>query len=397
MPRVIIIVLDSVGIGVMPDAAEYGDAGADTLAHVAEAVGGLNLPNLAKLGLGNIAPIRGVQPDPSPDGCYGKMAEKSKGKDTTTGHWELAGVITNTPFPTYPAGFPADVISEFERRIGRKTIGNKPASGTEIIAELGREHIRTGSPIVYTSADSVFQIACHEDVVPVKELYEMCRIAREMLQVPHNVQRVIARPFVGEPGSFVRTERRRDFALEPPSDTLLDLVVRAGGEVIGIGKIEDIYAHRGITRSYHTGNNPDGTEALVNTIDSSEGTLVMANLVDFDMLYGHRNDSLGYARSLEQFDAAIPRIREAMKDDDILFITADHGCDPTTSGTDHTREYVPLLVHRRCCRAGGSLGIRDTFADMACAAADFLGVPHTFPGVSFLGRCPREGLCPYSL
>jgi phosphopentomutase len=422
-PRVIIIVLDSVGIGALPDAADYGDAGTNTIAHVADAVGGLHMPNLAKIGLGNITKICGVESESSPIGCWGKMAEKSKGKDTTTGHWELAGVITETPFPTYPHGFPDDLIAEFESRIGRKTLGNVPASGTEIIKELGEDHIRTGFPIVYTSADSVFQIACHEDIVQVEQLYDMCRIAREMLKAPHNLQRVIARPFVGEPGAFTRTERRRDFALEPPSETLLDVVVGSGGEVIAIGKIEDIYAHRGITCSRHTGNNADAIEAIVAALASDfrdfecaadvsadhtretsrcsetkcspnpeTRTLVMANLVDFDMLYGHRNDSAGYARALEEFDAALPRIVEAMRERDVLFITADHGCDPTNPSTDHTREYVPLLIYGKRCRAGVDLGSGDSFSDLACTAAGLLSVSHSFPGTSLAKLVLDTGL-----
>jgi phosphopentomutase len=378
-----VIVLDSVGIGELPDAADYGDAGSNTLAHIAEAVDGLNLPNLAAMGLGNIAPIRGVRPVQAPSACFGKMAERSKGKDTTTGHWELMGVVTERPFPTYPHGFPAGVISEFERRIGRRVLGNKVASGTEIIKELGEEHVRTGKPIVYTSADSVFQIACHEEVVSVDELYAMCRTAREMLVAPHNVQRVIARPFIGTPGAFVRTQRRRDFALEPPSDTLLDLIVRDGGEVIGIGKIEDIFAGRGITRAIHTGNNPDGIEATIAGVASGEGTLILANLVDFDMLYGHRNDPQGYAAVLSEFDSALPRLLGVLKDSDILIITADHGCDPTTASTDHSREYVPLLAYRGAVTPGADLGVRASFADLAVTLADLLRIAHSLPGASF--------------
>ena len=382
LKRVILIVLDSVGAGSLPDADEYGDAGCNTLGHVAEAVGGLNLPNLAQLGLGNIIQILGVSPSSSPVACFGKMKEISKGKDTTTGHWEMMGVITKTPFPTYPDGFPEDLIKAFEEKIGRHVIGNKVASGTEIIKELGEEHVRTGCPIVYTSADSVLQIACHESVIPVDDLYEMCRIAREMLVAPHNVQRVIARPFTGEPGSFERTQRRRDFALEPPGDTLLDIIVQSGGEVIGIGKIEDIFAHRGISKSNHTGNNPDGIEATISAIQSGQGSLIFTNLVDFDMVYGHRNDPQGYARSLEELDQSIPRILDALKPMDLLIITADHGCDPTTPGTDHTREYVPLIAYCKDCR-GQNLGVRSCFCDIACTIADVLQIDHNFSGESF--------------
>lgn len=381
--RAIVIVLDSVGIGALPDAAEYGDAGTNTLAHTAEAVGGLDLPNMAALGLGNIEPIRGIGPAEHPHGCYGKMSELSRGKDTTTGHWEMMGVITEKPFPTYPNGFPSELVERFESEIGRGTLGNEVASGTEIITQLGEEHVRTGKPIVYTSADSVFQIAAHEDVIPVDELYRMCNIAREMLVEPHNVQRVIARPFVGEPGSFQRTERRKDFALEPAGRTLLDAIVEKGGEVIAIGKIEDIYAHRGISRADHTGNNHDGIEATINAIKSGQGTLIFTNLVDFDMLYGHRNDPQGYAEALAEFDQSLPRILDAMNDDDILIITADHGCDPTTPSTDHSREYVPLLVYGQSIRQGVNLGTRSTFCDIAATLAELLGIEESFCGKSF--------------
>ncbi|MDH7602953.1 MAG: phosphopentomutase [Armatimonadota bacterium] len=381
--RAVVIVLDSLGVGELPDAGFYGDEGSNTLLHTAEAVGGLNLPNLAHLGLGNIISVPGVDACPSPKAHYGKMAEKSAGKDTTVGHWELMGVITENPFPTYPNGFPPDLIAEFENRIGRKTLGNRPASGTEIINELGERHIETGFPIVYTSADSVFQIACHEEVVPVEELYRMCMIARELLVPPHNVQRVIARPFVGKPGAFVRTERRKDFSLQPPSDTLLDLVSRAGRDVVGIGKIEDIFAGRGLTESVHTANNEEGVRATLHWMSKCEQGLILTNLVDFDMLYGHRNDPDGYAKALEAFDSAVPRIMQAVRDEDVLVITADHGCDPTTPSTDHSREYVPLLVYTRCSSVGKDLGVRGSFSDLACTLADFLGIVHSFPGSSF--------------
>lgn len=380
--RAIVIVLDSVGIGALPDAAEYGDEGSNTLAHIAESVG-LRLPNMAGLGLGNIARIDGVGPVENPLGCYGKMAEKSKGKDTTTGHWELAGVITEHAFPTYPDGFPAELVKDFENRIGRQVIGNKAASGTEIIKELGAEHVRSGFPIVYTSADSVFQIAAHEEIVPVQQLYEFCRIAREMLVFPNNVQRVIARPFVGTPGNFKRTERRKDFALEPPGETILDLITGCGGEVVAIGKIEDIYAQRGISRSDHTGNNADGIKATISAIKSGDGALIMTNLVDFDMLYGHRNDPQGYADALMEFDTALPDIMAAMGDGDVLFITADHGCDPTAPGTDHSREYVPLLVYGKKCRQGIDLGVRSCFCDLAATIAKLLDIQHNFDGSDF--------------
>ncbi|MEN6357905.1 MAG: phosphopentomutase [Armatimonadota bacterium] len=381
--RCIIIVLDSVGIGALPDAAEYGDAGCNTLGHIADSVGGLKLPNLARLGLGNIAPIMGVEPAKEPAGCFGKMAEVSQGKDTTTGHWEMMGIVTERAFPVYPHGFPDDVVNEFISKTGRGILGNKAASGTEIIKELGEEHMRTGWPIVYTSADSVFQIACHEDVVPVNQLYEWCRIARDMLIAPHNVQRVIARPFTGEPGSFTRTERRKDFSLEPPSLTLLDLITKAGGSVIAIGKINDIYAGRGISTTIHTGNNHEGIGAIIAAIAGGEGSLVFTNLVDFDMVYGHRNNPKGYAGALVEFDAALPSIMGAMADDDLLFITADHGCDPTTPSTDHTREYVPLLVYGKQIACGVDLGIRSCFCDLSATIADVLSIEYDLPGTSF--------------
>ncbi len=381
--RAIIIVLDSVGVGEMPDAAEYGDVGSNTLAHVAEAVGGLRLPNLQRLGLGNIIAISGVAPVDAPVGHYGKMATISKGKDTTVGHWEMMGVITDPAFPTYPHGFPAEVIAEFEKRVGRKALGNKAASGTEIIKELGEEHMRTGSPIVYTSADSVFQIAAHEEIIPIDEFYRICEIAREMLVAPHNVERVIARPFIGEPGAFSRTERRRDFSLKPTDTSLLDLVKQSGREVIGIGQIEDIFAGCGISRSIYTGNNPDGIEATILAISSGQGSIIFTNLADFDMLYGHRNDPQGYARALEYFDAALPRIIEALHDDDLLIITADHGCDPTTPGTDHCREYVPILVYGKNMACDAHLGTRTSLCDLAVTLAEVLGVAHGFKGMSF--------------
>lgn len=381
--RAIVIVLDSVGIGELPDAADYGDAGSNTLANTARAMGGLNLPNLANMGLGNIAPIMGVDPAAFPSACFGKMAEISAGKDTITGHWEMMGVITEHPFPTYPNGFPPEVISAFEAETGRKTLGNKVASGTEIIKELGEEHVRTGYPIVYTSADSVFQIACHEDVVPVEELYEMCRKARELLTAPHNVQRVIARPFTGDIGSFRRTERRRDFSLEPPGETLLDLLVKNGGEVIAIGKIEDIFAGRGISKANHTGNNTDSIAATISAIKSGEGALVFTNLVDFDMVYGHRNDPVGYARALEAFDAHLPEILDSLKDDDLLIITADHGCDPTTPSTDHSREYIPILVYSQKLAESIDLNTRECFCDIAATLAEALNIDCALSGKSF--------------
>ncbi|MCX6345625.1 MAG: phosphopentomutase [Armatimonadetes bacterium] len=381
--RAIIIVLDSVGVGEMPDAGEYGDFGSSTLPHVAEAVGGLRMPNMQRLGLGNIVSISGVEPADAPEGHYGKMATISKGKDTTVGHWEMMGVITDPAFPTYPHGFPPEVIAEFEKRVGRKALGNKAASGTEIIKELGEEHMRTGSPIVYTSADSVFQIAAHEEIIPIDELYRICEMAREMLVAPHNVERVIARPFIGEPGTFSRTERRRDYSLKPTDTSLLDLVKQSGREVIGIGQIEDIFAGCGISRSIHSGNNLDGIEATISAISSGQGSIIFTNLADFDMLYGHRNDPQGYARALEDFDAALPRIIDALHDDDLLIITADHGCDPTTPSTDHCREYVPILVYGKNILKSIDLGTRTSLCDLAVTLAEVLGVAHSFKGTSF--------------
>jgi phosphopentomutase len=384
--RVVLIVLDSVGVGALPDAAEYGDQDAlsNTLAHTAEAVGGLDLPHLARLGLGNILPIAGVPPVPHPAGAYGRMAEGSKGKDTMTGHWEIAGLCLTKPFPIYPDGFPEDIIAELEERIGRQTLGNYPESGTVIIQDLGDEHVRTGYPIVYTSADSVFQIAAHEEVIPPAELYEICRVAREILTGEHNVGRVIARPFIGAvDGKYVRTENRRDFAAEPPHPTILDRLVDAGQPVMAVGKIEDIFAHRGITDVIHSTNNMAGVDAVLAFMRRSERGLIFANLVDFDMLYGHRNNPRGYADALEQVDARLPELLSAMQAGDLLIFTADHGNDPTTSSTDHSREYVPLLVTGARVRAGTDLGTRETFADLGATIADILGIGEIPVGSSF--------------
>jgi phosphopentomutase len=381
--RVILIVLDSVGCGDAPDAADYGDEGSNTLANTARAVGGLKLPNMGRLGLGNITPIVGVPPVGVPMGAYGRLTEISPGKDTTTGHWELSGVPLSKPFPTYPNGFPADLIAEFERRIGRGTLGNYPASGTVIIQELGEEHMRTGKPIVYTSADSVFQIAAHEEIIPVDELYHMCQIARELLTGEHAVGRVIARPFVGESGNFTRTERRRDFSLLPPRDTILDVLRADGREVMGVGKIEDIFAYRGLTQSNHTGNNMDSVEAILRFMASDADGLIFANLIDFDMLYGHRNNPRGYADALEAFDVRLPEIQVALRGVDVLMITADHGNDPTTASTDHSRERVPILVAGPRVHRGVALGTRNSFADVAATIADLLDVVWDGAGESF--------------
>ncbi len=382
--RVILIVLDSVGCGNAPDAADYGDEGSNTLANTARAVGGLKLRNMGRLGLGNITPIEGVPPVDAPVGAYGRLTEISPGKDTTTGHWELSGVPLSRPFPTYPNGFPADLIAEFERRIGRGTLGNYPASGTVIIQELGEEHMRTAKPIVYTSADSVFQIAAHEEIIPVDELYHMCQIARELLTGEHAVGRVIARPFVGSgAGNFTRTERRRDFSLLPPRDTILDVLKADGREVMGVGKIEDIFANRGLTQSNHTGNNMDSVEAILQFMASDADGLIFANLIDFDMLYGHRNNPRGYADALEAVDARLPEIQMALRGVDVLMITADHGNDPTTASTDHSRERVPILVDGPRVHRGVALGTRNSFADVAATIADLLEVVWEGAGESF--------------
>lgn len=397
--RVTLIVLDSVGAGALPDAGHYGDTESNTLAHTARAVGGLKLPNLERMGLGNILEVDGVPPVAKPAAAYGKMAEQSAGKDTTTGHWEIAGVILERPFPVYPHGFPAELIREYEERIGRPVLGNKVASGTIIIDELGAEHVATGFPIVYTSADSVFQVAAHEEVIPLDELYQICRVAREMLTGKHAVGRVIARPFEGRPGAFKRTTNRHDFSLKPVGKTLLDLLKENGWPVVAVGKIEDIFAGEGITRAIHTRGNADGVDQTLKAMGESERGLIFTNLVDFDMLYGHRNNPRGYADSLEDFDRRLPEIERALHMNELLMITADHGCDPTVAGTDHTREYVPLLVYGRSLPGGLDLGIRETFADVAATVADSFGLQFAV-GKSFLpelkksaGRIPgRESL-----
>lgn len=391
--RVVLIVLDSVGIGALPDAAEYGpqDAVSNTLAHTARAVGGLNMPHLQQMGLGNIAlmnaqPILGVSPVMQPTAAYGRMAQGSKGKDTTIGHWEIAGVCSAKPLPTFPDGFPAQIIDAFERRIGRKTLGNYAASGTEIIQKLGDEHVRTGFPIVYTSADSVFQVAMHEGVISIQEQYRICEIAREMLQGDFNVGRVIARPFSGPvDGKYVRTANRRDFSAPPPHPTILDRLKAAGQRVMAVGKIEDIFAHRGISDAIHSTDNIAGVDATLKFMRESDEGLIFANLVDFDMLYGHRNDPQGYASALEAVDARVPDLLQALGVSDVLFFTADHGNDPTTSSTDHSREYVPLLAYGARVRAGLNLGTRPTFADLGATVADLLGVGRIPVGTSMAG------------
>lgn len=391
MKRVIIIVLDSVGIGELPDSKAYGDEGSNTLGHIAGAVKGFRLPNLQKLGLANIDGVElgTMEKAQSPAGAYGKMTEQSAGKDTTTGHWEISGIILKQPFPVYPDGFPKDLMEEFEKRTGRRTLGNKPASGTAIIEELGDEHVRTGYPIVYTSADSVFQIAAHESIIPIEKQYEICRIARELLTGKHGVGRVIARPFTGESGSYTRTDRRRDFAITPPRKTILNVLRDNGFEVRAVGKIEDIFNGSGITKAVHTHGNMDGVDRTLQWMEEDFEGLLFTNLVDFDMLFGHRNNPEGYAQALIEFDTRLPEILSRLKQDDILMITADHGCDPTTASTDHSREYVPLLITGPQVKNGENLHIRSTFADIAKTTAEYFGVQNDLCGNSFLKQALR--------
>jgi phosphopentomutase len=380
---VALVVLDSVGIGEAPDAASFGDEGSATLQHVAAAVGGLELPNLAALGLGNVVAVAGLEPASTPGGAYGAMIEQSPGKDTTTGHWELAGIILDKPFPLYPKGFPDEIIDAFERRAGTEVLGNYPASGTVIIEQLGAEHMATGKPIVYTSGDSVFQIACHVEVIPLERLYDLCRIAREILTGPHEVGRVIARPFTGHPGAFVRTPDRHDFSVLPPGPTLLDAACAAGLEVRGVGKISDIFGGRGLTSSRPTRNNDDGIDAIVEEVSATDRGLVFANLVDFDQAYGHRNDPEGYASALEDFDRRLPEIRDALAPEDVLIVTADHGNDPTTPSTDHSRERVFLLACGDSVAPGAELGTRSTFADCGATVAELFELDAELAGKSF--------------
>jgi len=380
--RVVWIVLDSVGIGAMPDAADYGDAGSDTLGNLARARR-LQLPNLCRLGLGNIKPLEGLAPAAAPAGCYGRCALRSPGKDTTTGHWEMAGIHLEEPFPLYPNGFPREILDELERRIGRSTLGNVAASGTEIILRLGDEHARTGSPIVYTSADSVFQVAAHEDVIPLWELYKICETARQILRGPHEVGRVIARPFTGESGGYTRTPNRKDYAVPPPRGMLLDRLEERGVFVHSVGKIFDVFLGRGISEYSKTKNNPDGMAKTLEAMASAEAGLIFTNLVDFDQQYGHRNDVEGYARALEEFDAWLPQLQARLAPGDLAILTADHGCDPTTLSTDHTREYVPLLAFGPEARRGVALGLRPTLADIGQTVAETFGA-HLEKGNSFL-------------
>ncbi|ANS74909.1 phosphopentomutase [Paenibacillus yonginensis] len=384
--KISVIVMDSVGIGELPDAPNFGDAGSHTLGHILSTHPETQLPNLAKLGLGNIAPIPPVEPAAEPLGYYGKMAEVSSGKDTMTGHWELMGLKIDTPFQTYPEGFPRDLMARFEQETGRKTIGNKPASGTEILDELGEEHMRTGAFIVYTSADSVFQIAAHEDIIPLDELYRACEIARRLtLEPEHSVGRVIARPFVGSPGNWKRTPNRHDYAVSPPEPTVLNGLKNAGYEVVSVGKINDIFSGEGINRSYPTKSNEHGIEETLKLLPEPFTGMIFTNLVDFDSLYGHRRDPKGYAGALEVFDCALPDLMAATGEQDLLIITADHGNDPVHAGTDHTREYVPVLIYGPSLKQpGGGIGVRATYADLAATIAENFGIQGTGLGESFL-------------
>ena len=382
--RITVIVLDGVGIGAAPDAADYGDEGTNSIANVARVLDGIELPNMGRLGLGNITEIMGVPLDKNPQGGYGKMQPKSAGKDTISGHWEMMGIYLKEPSPTYPNGFPDEIIDEFEKKIGRGTLANRPASGTEIIKELGEEHLRTGKPIVYTSADSVFQIAAHEKIIPVPELYEICRTAREILRGKHAVGRVIARPFIGtQADNFTRTDHRKDFSREPESDTVLDKLFAAGYDVWSVGKIDDIFAHRGFTRKNHTLGNAESTKITLKLLQESFTGLLFVNLIEFDMIFGHRNNPKGYYGALKAFDDAIPQIQQRLTDEDVVIVSADHGVDPTTPSTDHSREFVPLLVFGPRVR-GVDLGIRQTFADVGATIADNFELEPPQIGSTFL-------------
>lgn len=382
--RLFLIILDGVGMGELPDAAQYGDRGANTLLHVAEFAGKLKLPVLESIGLGNLLPMPGVIPMLAPTGARARLTEKSAGKDSTTGHWELMGLALDAPFPTYPQGFPRDFLEAWSERVERGWIGNVAASGTEIIERLGAEHQETGKFIVYTSADSVFQVAAHEQTVPIEKLYEACRIAREMLTGAHAVGRVIARPFEGEAGAYKRTSRRRDFSLAPHAPTVMDTMVEAGRRVVTVGKVDDLFAGRGVSDAIHTKDNEEGEAVLLDLAKRSGEGLVFANLVDFDTQYGHRNDPAGFARALERFDVTLGELRSRLRGDEMIWVTADHGNDPTTPGTDHTREYTPLLMVGPRVAQGVDLGTRKTFADVGASIADLFSVRAPRTGTSFL-------------
>ncbi len=387
MARAIVIILDGVGIGELPDADQFNDRGSHTLGNLAKAVGGLDLPNMESLGLAKIEPLEGMRGDISALANYGKMAEVSAGKDSTTGHWELAGLVSSKPFPTYPDGFPKEILDEFKRLTGYDVLGNKPASGTEIIKELGQEHRKTGKPIVYTSADSVFQIAAHEEIIPLEQLYELCQIARNMLKGKHAVARVIARPFVGDqPDNFTRTQYRKDYSLEPNGATLHQNLKDAGIKTVGIGKVNDLYALKGIEESVYTKTNAEGMEAILKALDHYQDGFIMVNLVDFDMLWGHRNNPEGFYKGLKEFDAWLPAFMEKLAETDLVIITADHGNDPTTPSTDHSREYVPVLAFGKPYEQNVNLGVRETFADMQATLAEYFGISNTGKGTSFLAQ-----------
>lgn len=380
--RLFLIVLDSVGVGEAPDAAQFGDEGSNTMRAAVEA--GADLPNLRRLGLFNMDGMDWAKSEEAPVGAFGRMQEASMGKDTTIGHWEIAGVVSPKPLPTFPDGFPPEIIQNYEKLTGRKVICNKPYSGTQLLLDYGREHVEAGALMVYTSADSVFQVAAHEDIVPIEELYHDCELAREMLTGDYAVGRVIARPFVGEYPNYTRTARRHDYSLQPPRDTMLNKLANAGFECIGVGKISDIFAGSGITQQIRTQNNTDGIEKTLDLMENDFEGLCFVNLVDFDMVYGHRNDAPGYARALMEFDQALPRIMEQMGEDDLLIITADHGCDPSTPSTDHSREYTPMLAWGKKIRAGANLGTRTTFADIGATVLEYFGLENGTDGQSFL-------------
>lgn len=387
MKRAILVILDSLGVGELPDAKEYGDVGSHTLDNIYKVCGKLNINNLENLGIGNIEGVSGPNKSNAPKGSYGRAMELSKGKDTVTGHWEIGGVVLDKPLNTYPEGFSEDIINEFLQKTNQKGIlGNVVASGTEIIKELGAEHVKTGYPIIYTSADSVFQIAAHEEIISIEELYKMCEIAREMLVGDKAVGRVIARPFIGEEGNFIRTSNRRDYALNPFSKTMLEYLKENGLEVAAVGKIEDIYNRQGVTKAVHTKNNMDGVDKTLEYMKEVEEGLIFTNLVDFDMLYGHRNDAKGYGKALEDFDGRLQEIYNNMSDDDMLIIAADHGCDPTTDSTDHSREYIPILVHGKKLKNGVELGTRKGFTDIGKTILDFFNIDNEIVGESFLDK-----------
>jgi len=389
--RVILMVLDSLGIGYLPDAYKYGDEGSNTLGNIAKNYEGFKIDNMIKLGLGNIEGINGIIDSIcNPIGAFGRAAEASYGKDTTTGHWEIAGLKLSKPFPTFPKGFPEELIKTIEKSIGMKTIGNEVASGTEIINRLGDLHVETGMPIIYTSADSVLQIAAHEDVIKLEKLYEICTIVRDIMTGPYAVGRVIARPFIGKSGRYKRTENRKDFSLKPIGKTMLDYIKEKGLDVMAVGKIEDIFASQGITVSVHTKNNMDGVDKTIEFMKCNKKGLIFTNLVDFDMLYGHRNDVIGYGNAIMEFDKRLPDIMEAMNDDDVLIITADHGCDPVTPSTDHSREYIPILVYGERIKSNVNIGTRDCFCDIGATILDLLNIEGKIEGTSFKSLILKE-------